>query len=188
VARRRGQPLRHRQELHVPEEISGGGVDQRHGTGALRHPLGMPFGPGGDRDAAHRVAGDQRALFGPHRGGQHRVEVGGEVVEAVVAVTARDPAATVAAVVEGDHPVVAGQLGDLMGPHPQRTGDAVGQDDRRGVVGPEHLGVDAHAVDRPHRDRAAVRQRLGGGQAAAPSGRAVSLCHRSLRSPPATLP
>ena len=74
------------------------------------------------------------------------VEVGGQVVEAVVRAARRACAAAVPAVVVGDHPVVRGQVGDLVGPHPDGAGDAVGQHDRIAVLGTEDLGVQAGAV------------------------------------------
>ena len=73
------------------------------------------------------------------------VEVGGKEFEAVAAAP-RDAASAVAAMVEGDHPVVGGQVGDLVGPHPDRARDAVRQHDRIAVGGPEHLGVQGGAV------------------------------------------
>ena len=94
---------------------------------------------------------------------KHGVEVGGQEVEAVVRAPGRHTAAAVAAVVVGDHAVVAGQIVDLVGPDPNGAGDAVGQHDRIAVLGSEDLGVQAGAVagtDR-HRNATAAARRPG---------------------------
>lgn len=67
-------------------------------------------------------------------------EVGRKVIEAVGA-TPWDTASTVAAMVEGDHPVVAGQVGDLVCPGPDGADETVRQHNRIAVRRPEHLGV-----------------------------------------------
>ena len=92
------------------------------------------------------MARDDRRLAGLQRRLQDGVEVGGKEVEAVVRAPRRQAAAAVTAVVVRDHPVVAGQVGDLVGPDPDGAGDAVGQHDRIAVFGPEDLGVQAGAV------------------------------------------
>ena len=51
---------------------------------------------------------------GAQRRVQDGLQVAGQVVEAVVVPVARDLAAAVAAVVERDHPVVFGEVGDLV--------------------------------------------------------------------------
>ena len=69
------------------------------------------------------------------------MQVARQVVKAVVVPVARDLAAAVAAVVERDHPVVGGQVGNLVGPHTQRAGNAVAEHDRIAIVGAEDLSV-----------------------------------------------
>lgn len=96
--------------------------------------------PGGNGNAAHRVPSDHRTLARGQRSVQHRIEVGRKVIEAVGA-TPWDTASTVAAMVEGDHPVVAGQVGDLVCPGPDGADETVRQHNRIAVRRPEHLGV-----------------------------------------------
>ena len=103
------------------------------------------------------MSGDHGALPRSQCRVEHRVQVARQVVEAV-AVASRDLAAAVAAVVERDHPVVCGQIGDLVEPDAQRTRDAVAQYDRVAVFGAENFGVDPGAVLGPYHDRAADGQ------------------------------
>lgn len=53
----------------------------------------------------------------------------------------------VPAVVVGNDPVVGRQLRDLVAPHADGAGDAVGEHDRLPVFGTEHLGMQPGAVD-----------------------------------------
>ena len=103
------------------------------------------------------MPGDHGPLPRAQRCVEDGVQVARQVVKAVVVPVARDLAAAVAAVVERDHPVVGGQVGNLVGPHPQRAGDAVAEHDRVAVFGAEDLGVQAGAVGGAHHDRAAFR-------------------------------
>lgn len=77
------------------------------------------------------------------------------MIEAVGA-TPWDTASTVAAMVEGDHPVVAGQVGDLVCPGPDGADETVRQHNRIAVRRPEHLGVTVPSAART------VKVRLGG--------------------------
>ena len=109
------QQGRHPQQVDLLEQVSGGGVDQGDRIGALGDAVPMTIGPRTDRDAAHRVSGDDRALPRPQRGRQHGVQVGGQMVQAV-ARPVRNPAAAVAPVVVGDHAEVPGKVVDLLMP------------------------------------------------------------------------
>ena len=113
------------------------------------------------------MSGDDGTLAGPQRRLEDGVEVGGQMVQAVVAAAGRDTAAAVAAVVEGDDPVVRRQVGDLVGPHPDGAGDAVRQHDRIAVLGTEDLGVQAGAVLRADGYGATGPQRPSRGEGAA---------------------
>ena len=142
----------------MAEQLAGGGVDERDGVGAIRHLVAIPVRPRADRDAAHRMPGDHRPLAGAKRRIQDGLQVAGQVVEAVVVPVARDLAAAVAAVVERDHAVVFGEVGDLVLPYAQGAGDAMAEHDRVAVVGPEDFGVQPSAVRGTHHDRAAFGQ------------------------------
>jgi len=152
-----GQQARDTQQVDLLQQVPGGGVDQRDGIGAPADIVGVACGPGADRDPTHRVTGDDRALPRPQRGFQHRVQVGGQMIEAV-AVAGREPAAAVTAVIERDDAIVPGQVVDLLMPHAQRAGDAVCQHDRVAVVRAEHLGVQPGAVRGTHRNSPARGQ------------------------------
>src|SRR6202034_1830285 len=105
---------------------------------------------------AHRVPRDDGTLTRPQRGVEHRVDIGGEMAEAVPA-AARDPATSMTAMVERDHPEIARQLGDLAGPDPDRAGDAVREHDRIAALRPEYLGVQVSPVGGAHLGCAARR-------------------------------
>ncbi len=110
------------------------------------------------------MSGDHRA-FAPGQGRlEYGVEIGREMVQAVVAGPRRHTAATVAAMVERDDPVVLGKVGDLVDPNPERAGDAVCQHDRVAAASPEDLGVQLSAVLRADGDGAAAWQRRRGGE------------------------
>ena len=107
---------------------------------------------------------------------EHGVEIGGQVIQAVAAAPRRDPAAAVAAVVEGDHPVVLGEVGDLVGPHPEGAGDAVREHDGITVFGAEHLGVQPDAVPGAHVHDPPVWQSWAGANPRC-RGRPLPSCH-----------
>src|SRR5882757_1217955 len=92
------------------------------------------------------MPGDDRKFPGSERGLEHGIEVGGQNVQAVTAATGRHGAAAVAAVVERDDAVVAGQIGDLVGPYSQGAGDAMREHDGIAVFGPPYLGVQPDAI------------------------------------------
>src|SRR3978361_2390111 len=107
---------------------------------------------------------DDGTLARCQRAVEDRVAIGGEVPQ-TVASASRNAAAPVPAMVERDHPVArAREVGDLVGPRPDRAGDAVREDYRISVPGPEDLGVQTGAVRRTHLDSAAAGQshRKGG--------------------------
>lgn len=89
------------------------------------------------------------ALARSQSGVENGLEVVGDAVEGVAAATGY-VATAVPAMVERDHAVVAGKIGDLMHPDPYRAGDAVGQHDRIAVVRAEHLRVQADTVAGAH--------------------------------------
>ena len=62
--------------------------------------------PGGDRDAAERVAGDEQCVGGRTGRGEHRLDVLAEALDAVVAVGGR-AAGSMAAEVVGHDPQTA---------------------------------------------------------------------------------
>jgi hypothetical protein len=110
------------------------------------------------------MARDDGSFSGLQRRLQDRVEVGGKEVEAVVPAPRRQAAAAMTAVVVRDDAIVARQVGNLIRPHPDRAGDAVGQHDRIAVFGPEYLGVQAGAVTGPDGHLTRRRQCIGGGE------------------------
>ena len=94
---------------------------------------------------------------GAQRCFEHGIDIRREVAKAVPAAPG-SPAAPMTAVVERDHPVIGGQVGDLIGPHSNGAGDAMREHDRVPVLGPEYLGVQAGAVRGAHLHGAARRQ------------------------------
>ncbi len=103
------------------------------------------------------MAGDDRALARSERRLEHRVQIGGEVVQAVAVTPHGHRAAAVAAVVERDDAKVLRKVGDLVGPHADGAGDAVSQHDWVAVLGTEDLGVQADAVLGAHGYDASAR-------------------------------
>ena len=103
------------------------------------------------------MTGDNGAFPGTQNCREHRVQVRGEVVQAVFR-RRRNPAAAVSAMVVGDDPVIAGQVVDLLVPDLERAGDAVGEDDRIAVGGPEDFSVQPGAVGGMNDHRLAGRQ------------------------------
>src|SRR5581483_12519146 len=122
-------------QLQLPQQVASGGVDQGDGVCAVWHQVAVFVRPRADGDAAHRVPSDHGALPRTQSGVQDRVQVVGEVLEAVA--VPGHLAFAVAAVVECDDPVVGGEVGDLVCPDAQGAGDAVAQDDRVAVLGAE---------------------------------------------------
>jgi hypothetical protein len=132
-------PSRNREQVHLAHQVSGGRVDQRHRVSTPPDLVAVALRPGGDGHAAHRVSGQQRALVRGQCGVQHRIQVGRKVFEAV-SPTTRDTASSMATMVERDHPVVGGQVSDLVRPRPRGADEAVRQHNRI-AVRPENLGV-----------------------------------------------
>ena len=125
------------------------------------------------------MPGDDGPLAGSQRGLQNGVEIGRQVAEAVVAAR-RNAAAAVPAVVVGDDPVVAGQVGDLLAPDLQGAGDAVRQDDRVAVGRAEDLGVQAGAVGAADDHRVAGWQLRGHGRVLSSGRDNVDACQTRI--------
>ena len=183
-----GQWRGHRQQLDVAQEVAGGGVDQRDGIGALRYPFGIPLGPRCDRDATHRVSGDNGTLGRGQRRLEHGVEVGRQDVEAVAMAARWHRALAVPAVVERDDAVIGGQVRYLVGPYPEGARDAVREHDRVAVLRSEDLGVQADTVLGTNGNDATPRQCLGRGESSGRRTGPLATSHCVLPSISATLP
>ena len=126
------------------------------------------------------MARDDRAFAGLQRRLQHGVEVGGKEVQAVVRPPRRQAAAAVTAVVVRDHPIVGGQVGDLVRPHGNRAGDAVGQHDRIAVFWTEDLDVQAGTVAGADGHGACLRQCVCRWECHGFSDRSRQRCRRQI--------
>jgi hypothetical protein len=153
----RRERRRDRQQPHLAQQVTGGGVDQSDGVGVRLDLVAVPVRPRGDGHAAHRMPDDDGTLARRERGIEHRVDIGCEVAQAITP-AAGNPAASMAASIERDHPVFGGQIGDLITPHPDGAGDAVRQHDRVSILWPEYPGVQSGSVRGADGHGAARRQ------------------------------
>jgi len=79
----RRQSPRDRKQVHLAQQVAGGGVDQCDGVGALLDLVAVPVRPGSDGDTAHRVSGDNGALVRAEGGLEDGIEIGRQVIQAV---------------------------------------------------------------------------------------------------------